>query len=284
MLRISIITVFLLSFYSLVRAQIIFPETKGWSKKNTEVYDAENLWEYIDGAADYYLNYGFVRLDVAEYQRTEEEYFKVEIYQHSSELNAFGIYAYERPSETTFLMLGAEGYIEHSAINFYGKQWYVKIHTHQQDEDAIRAIKDIAGKVSELLGENIVAPTTLSVFPKENIIEHSQKYYPTNFLGLSFLQNAISADYQSGPGKYTFFVLEQDSKELVQEMLLKYFEFVKIEDKLVDGKIYSINDPFNGQVYILLKQNKLFGTIELKDFGIAGKSLEKMANRAVTEH
>ncbi len=284
MLRISLITVFLLSFYNLVRAQIIFPETGGWAKKSTKVYDAEDLWEYIDGAADYYLNYGFVRLDVAEYQRSEEEYFKVEIYQHSSVLNTFGIYAYERPSETTFLKLGAEGYIEHSAINFYGKQWYVKIHTHQQDEDAIRAIKDIAGKISELLGKDIVAPTILQVFPGENLIEHSQKYYPTNFLGLSFLQNAISADYQSGTGKYTLFVLEQDSKELVQKILSKYFEFVKIEDKMVDGKTYSIDDPFNGQVYILLKQNKLLGTIELKDFGIAAKNLENMADRASTGH
>jgi hypothetical protein len=282
MLRISIITVFLLSFYNLVNAQVTFPETKGWSKKNTEVYDVENLWEYIDGAADYYLNYGFVRLDVAEYQRSAEEYFKVEIYQHSSELNTFGIYAYERPSKTTFLMLGAEGYMEHSAINFYGKQWYVKIHTHQKDEDAIRAIKDIAQKVSGLLGENITPPTILQIFPKENLIGHSQKYYPTNFLGLSFLENAISADYQQGTDKYTLFVLEQVSKKLVQEMVLKYFEFVKTGDNLVDGKIYSIDDPFNGQVYILLKQNKLLGTVGLKDHKMADKCLEKLAGKAFT--
>ncbi len=263
--HILIILGFLVPFDILLYGQIDFPEIKGWSKSNPDAYNSETLWEYINGAADYYLSYGFVKLDVMEYQRTEEEYIKLEIYQHNSSLNTFGIYAYERPSETTFLNLGIEGYIEHSSINFYGKKWYVKIHTHQKDDGAIKAIKDIAGKVSELLGEETAPPKELTLFPKESIIEHSEKYYPANYLGMSFFNHALSAEYKDGDDKYTVFIISGESEDLTEKMLSNYFEFTKTQEDIVENKIYTVNDFFNGQVNILLKKNKLIGILDLDE-------------------
>lgn len=260
-----------------VQSQISFPETEGWKLTTTSSYNSETLWEYINGAADYYLNYGFDKLDVAEYQRTDDEYFKLEIYQHSSQLNAFGIYAYERPGETTFLELGAEGYIEHSSINFYGNNWYVKIHSHQKDENAIHALKDIAKKVSELMGKETAQPKELDFLPSENIIAHSEKFYPSNFLGLSFLTNALSADYSLDDKKYTIFLISEKSPKDAETALGKYFEFTKKSDTPTENKIYSINDLFNGQVFIIQNKNKLIGILELKDEEKAKEILAKIS-------
>jgi hypothetical protein len=259
-----------------IQAQINFPETKGWKLSKTSVYNSETLWEYINGAADYYLNYGFTKLDVAEYQRSKDEYIKLEIYQHNNSLNTFGIYAYERPSETTFLELGAEGYIEHSSINFFGKQWYVKIHTHQNDKNAISTIKNLAGKVSEMIGKEIGFPKELNLLPLENKIVHSEKYYSSNFLGMSFFSNAVSADYKIKDNKYSVFIITEKSSETAITTLGKYFEFTKTEFEPGENTIYTVNDLFNGQVNIVQTKNSVIGIVDINDESMAKDILTKI--------
>ena len=47
-----------------------FPDMKGFRKITTyPVYLPENLWDFIDGAADAYLALGFQDLHVAEYKK-----------------------------------------------------------------------------------------------------------------------------------------------------------------------------------------------------------------------
>jgi hypothetical protein len=259
-----------------IQAQINFPETDGWKLSKISSFNTETLWEYINGAADYYLNYGFSRLDVAEYQRSKDEYIKLEIYQHDNSVNTFGIYAYERPSKTTFLELGAEGYIEHSSINFYGNHWYIKIHTHQKDENAISTIKNIAGKVSEMMGKEVSPPDELNLLPSENKVERGEKYYPTNFLGMSFFSNALSADYKIEDNKYSVFIITEKSSEIATTTLGKYFDFTKADFEPEENTIYTVNDLFNGQVNLVQNKNRLFGIIDLEEDVMAKEILNSL--------
>ena len=50
--------------------EVNFPELGGY-KKNTDfpVYSPDNLWDFINGAAETYLAYGFVDVHVAEYKK-----------------------------------------------------------------------------------------------------------------------------------------------------------------------------------------------------------------------
>ena len=48
-------------------------ELPGWSRiTEPEHYEADNLWEYINGQADFFIDYGFVRVDAAEYRSNRE--------------------------------------------------------------------------------------------------------------------------------------------------------------------------------------------------------------------
>jgi hypothetical protein len=46
----------------------LFPVLAGWTQQNAiQKYNPDNLYEYINGAADLYLTYDFQELQVAEY-------------------------------------------------------------------------------------------------------------------------------------------------------------------------------------------------------------------------
>jgi hypothetical protein len=263
-----------------ILAQTTFPEIGGWTRATEiKVYNSDNLWEYIDGAADYYLNYGFSNLEVREYYRTEEEYIKVEIYDQKNAINAFGIYAYERTPDAEFLEIGEEGYIVHSSLNFYTGNYYVKIFSHQSDTATISAIKLLAAKTLQSIATDKETIDELLLLPVEGKMLHSEKYFPTNFLGYGFFSNAISAGYLIDDKKFSVFVIHAASSQGALNMLQEYFDFSKVSEKASENTTFAIEDFFSGPLRLMVQKDYLFGIVELNDSELEQKILNEISAR-----
>ncbi len=258
-------------------SQVIFPEIENWKKsEEPKIYNSETLWECINGAADYYLNYGFEKLEVVEYSLSEDEYIKAEVYAHGNTLNAFGIYAYERPTKTNFFSIGTQGYMQHSALNFYGGIYYIKVHSNQTDEKTIKAIKEIAEKLAEANIQENEKPMIFGLFPDKNKIENSEKYYPSNYLGYDFFNKALEVTYKNGDDKFKLFVINSKDKQQIEKMLTEYFEYVKFEAKLKENEVYEINDMFNDLVVLTYINNTLYGVFDTDNKKTANEYLKKL--------
>ena len=84
-------------------------ELQGWSRStDPETFDADTLWEYINGQADFFIDYGFVRVDTAEYRPDRESGSVVlEVYEMRRPQEAFGIFAAERTSGDRSIEVGS---------------------------------------------------------------------------------------------------------------------------------------------------------------------------------
>ncbi len=81
-----------------------FPEVKEWNLDvGDQVYNPDNLWDLINGAADAYLSYDFRNLYTAVYSDTDDKFVKVYIFKHGDDKNAFGIDSQERNREYIIL-------------------------------------------------------------------------------------------------------------------------------------------------------------------------------------
>ena len=106
----------------------VFPQLKEWQKKGKpDIYTADNLYEYINGAADVFLSYDFQKLVTLTYESKPKQSITIDIYQHSDYRNGFGIYAQERPVTDDYLKIGVQGYYEKGILNFFKGKYYVKI-------------------------------------------------------------------------------------------------------------------------------------------------------------
>lgn len=259
--------------------QVQFPDIENWKKSELKVYTSETLWEYINGAADYYLNYNFEKLEVTEYALTESTYIKAEVYIHNSPLNAFGIYAYERPSKAEFFALGAQGYMQHSALNYFGENFYIKVHSNQTDEETKKTIKIIAGKIAEMNIESSEQPNVFAAFPHEKKIKNSEKYYPHNYLGYDFFHSALEVTYKKNENKFKLFIMQGKNPEDVKTMLQNYFEFVGLDATPEQGKVYEVNDTFNDLVVLILKENSIYGVYDTDDKKTAKAYLKLLSTK-----
>lgn len=248
-----IISAFIFLAATIQAQEIRFPELKGF-KIHTDypVYVRDNLWDFIDGAADAYLALGFVDLHIAEYKKGKNV-IKVEIYRHSDPIMTFGIYASERSPSFRFMDIGAQGYFTDGAINFFKGDYYVKLRTYSKNGKIIQAEESLADDIANMLEGKSEMPPALSMFPSEGRKINEETFINENVLGHSFLNHAFKAQYGNGSADFSIYIIEKQTPEETREMVEKYLALsgISTADGLKDK--YVLKDGFNGTIYLARK-------------------------------
>ncbi len=250
-----------------------FPEISGWKQSGEiQTFVPKTLFEYIDGDADLYVMYDFQELKVAEY-RNKKTSVTVEVYALETPTHAFGIYSQERLPNANLIDIGAQGYIEHKVLNFLAGPYYVKITGYNTGAEDREILLTFATKVSENLGAKGTLPPILSSFPEEGKRKNSEKFINRNFLGYSFLHSAFSADYDLSGKKFKLFVIESADRKDCSEMVEKYLQQSGNAGKNIVEGIYTISDPYQGEVEFHWKGNLIWGALNFTDASLRAKYL-----------
>ncbi|MFW5751763.1 MAG: DUF6599 family protein [bacterium] len=260
----------------IARAEYIeFPVIEGWKKAEiVDVYNPDNLWNIINGAADNFLSYDFRELQVMEYTNPDDNYIRVEVYHHKDKANAFGIYSQERPKDGNYINIGAEGYQVGSTLNFLAGEFYVKISSHDEAQSTKDAVKSIAEKLASELEKSPRFPLILNHFPENGKIERSEQYISKNFLGFGFLHSAFTCEYEIEGNQFRLFVIELPEPEAAQKMLGEYLEFTDQAVEDFEEGYYDVEDPYNGNIKMGYRKNVLWGILDADNPNLAEEFLD----------
>lgn len=218
------------------------------------VFTPDNLWDFINGAADGYNALGFRELNVAEYKKGKDV-IKLEIYRHSDHTMAFGIYASERSASFRFMNLGAQGYKTGGSINFFTGNHYVKIRTYSKKDKTLQAAESLAMRVSQMLGGDVSMPQLLTEFPDQGRKINEEMYIDENVLGHSFLAKAFKASYTSGNDNFDIYLMKPGTAADAFSVAKKYLSSAGIEpDRSEEGK-YVFTDGYNGTIFLSWKND-----------------------------
>lgn len=250
------------------------PGIKGWKPAGeVQVFSPGNLFEYINGAADLYLNYEFRELKVAEYRSDGQASVTVEVYRHKSPLLAFGIYSQERSPAGKFLPIGAQGYSDKGYLNFLIGDAYVKISSYKTGEDDRGVLLQFARAVARNLGGVASLPALLPAFPQEGKKENAEKFILKNFLGYSFLHSGFTADYEIPGKKFQLFIISGKDAADREKMLRDYFKRAgKDWDGSKEGKS-RVADPYHGELDLAWKGAYIWGVLNVSDPATRAKYL-----------
>lgn len=232
---------------------IEFPVLESFKKlTNYPVYTPDNLWDFINGAADNYLAYDFVDLHVAEYKKGRNT-IKIEVYRHSNPTTAFGIYSSERSPSFRFVNLGAQGYINDGIINFFKGNYYVKIRTYSKKEKVLRAAETLSVRTASMLEGDNDMPSALNMFPSEGKKLNEETFVNKSVLGHSFLNKAFRADYEIGTDQFSIFVFRDENPETVRKTAETYLAVTGIDQVGTGDGRFMINDGYNGTIFLAWK-------------------------------
>jgi hypothetical protein len=241
-------------------ASSLMPDVPGWKKAGkADVYQPANLYEYIDGAAELYLSFGFEELAVQNYENGKKMEITVEVYRHRDAAHAFGIYSQEKPPQGPFQAVGAQGYGDTLSFNFTGGPYYVKMSFLGKSPDSAAVLKALAGAVAAHIPPPVALPALLKAFPVKGRVPESEKFTATNFLGQSFLHSAFTADYTAGERTRQMFLLEGKDAADARAMVDKWAALAKAKVP-ADGAL-AFQDPFNGPVQLRFRGRFVWGCV-----------------------
>ena len=190
--------------------QILAPERGPWHRTGPVAsYTADNLHEYIDGAAPFVVSFGFKLLKTASYRRGAETETTVDIYDMGSGDNAFALFRSNSNVEAGPLEVGAEGAGADARIEFWQGPCYVVVSnpTAGEKDEVLALARDLA----QALPPGKALPAYLDLLPTTGRVVHSEKYTPSDYLGHEFLGRTVSARYKAGNREVTLFACRCDA-------------------------------------------------------------------------
>jgi hypothetical protein len=241
----------------------LFPKLDGWQKKGSvEMYAPGNLYEYIDGAAENFLAYGFRQLAVQEYHNPRNQDISAEVYFHGTPENAFGIYGSEKPVAGSYLAVGSQGYGEEGILNFISDAYYVKLNGFDLGPAGGEILKMLAEKIVRAINGRNGLPEILDAFPATGRIPHSERFILSHFLGHEFLGSAFTADYDLQGQKFQLFVMRAGDENEARAILQRYASLDKTEpsQQVLPGDSL-IQDPYNGAVRLRWRGKFIWGAV-----------------------
>ncbi|NVM01720.1 MAG: hypothetical protein HWN67_05270 [Candidatus Helarchaeota archaeon] len=250
-------------------------EVSGWKLKSAlRFFQADNLWELINGAAEGYLVYGFKEMVTSEFinENTKQE-MVIEIYQMKDNNNGFGIYSAERHPDNEFIDIGTQGYTGNMVLNFWKDKYYAKIIGFESSPEVQESLKDLANIIDKKIPEEKKMPEFISYFPQKGLIKSSEKFVSRDFLGHGFLQNGYIADYNIDNKEVKFFFIDCEDEQSAKSSYDKYKGFIGDSGKIV-SEIKNIGDEgfvgedrYYGIITVLKKDKIILGAL-----GVANKT------------
>jgi len=247
-LRILIALLFFLPFIGVSSpSNMLFPEVEGWSvNKSDKVYNPDNLWDLINGAADAYLSYDFQKLHTAEYSNDKGQTVKVYAFRHSTPINTFGIYSQERNTDYEFLDIGAEGFKSPGALYFIKGPYYIQLSTN--DKPLNDKLENLAREIDSAIEEKATLPETLEFLPEKGKVKFSEKYIANDFLGYSYLHSAFIADYNFNDKDFQIFIMVPENKSEANAMLTKFLDKEEYPKDKRKGNTFKVDAKYLGSI------------------------------------
>jgi hypothetical protein len=191
-------------------------------------FQREDLFEYIDGAADQYLQYGFRMVLTADYAvSADSSSITIEIYCMSSPLLAFGIFAAERSAEEPKVDIGTAGYMGANVLNFCKGPYYIKITSFDLKKDMKPWMQEMGRSIAGRIAGDYALPELFSLFPAEDRVATADRYIPLDFLGQSYLKNGYRCDYHDEKcGTYQLYLMPFKDAPAAEDAFAQYKDFL----------------------------------------------------------
>ena len=127
----------------------------GWTPgksgtKYIESFNADNLYEKIDGRAESFLQYGVKGMAYTFYHPTGDPSNELQLYvfEMADALKALGKYGSEKPDEAKVMPVGDEGYTAAGSTLFYAGKYYTQIVSTQDDPKFAAFALELARRVA----------------------------------------------------------------------------------------------------------------------------------------
>jgi len=214
-------------------------------------YDSEGLFEYLNGGAPLYLDFGFEGMVHVRYQLGDDSLSSVtlDIFDMGSDLGAFGLYRSGRPPDAEVRDWGAEGYRSGTVAAAWKGRISIQAQADDDQPELIEAMESLAAQVAKSVAGGTSLPQIIDLLPSGGLVPWSERLVARDLMSHAFLPGGVLATYQVADDEGTLFFSELASGPAVPEAMAglrahheQWGEIGEDIDSIGDGG-FRFNDP-----------------------------------------
>ncbi|MBF0359115.1 MAG: hypothetical protein HQL70_10955 [Magnetococcales bacterium] len=247
-----------------------FPKTWGGLQQigGLRSFDKTNLYEYVNGHAEFFIGAGFLSLTLAEYgfeNRDSEPLVAMELYHMGKPLHAFGTLIDETSQGATPISMGSMGFQSGQDLRFILGPYYIKISAFTDDIDLEKGAVALEESMRGAMEPIKDSDSLVFDFPDFGRII-STRFIKENYLGLDFLGNVLERTFQRDGSSEQFksFIFMADAEKVAQtHKNLNAFlqnDGIEYSETEVEGmSIVRVSDPYEGDWFFVPFEKRLIG-------------------------
>lgn len=156
------------------------PEVCGWKPAGPdEVYDAETLYDYIDGGAEVYRSFNVQHVFARRYAKNGAQDIIADVFDMGSSEDAFGAYHHDM-REGQNAGIGQESEYLEGALAFWKGPYFVSIIAFDETEDSKQALLDLGRAIADAIRDEGSPPDMLKLLPQDRLIASQVRYLHTH--------------------------------------------------------------------------------------------------------
>jgi hypothetical protein len=203
-------------------------EAAGWKWDGKEMkYNSKTLFDYMDGAAELYLTYGFQNLTVRRFEKSKQPPIIVELYEMASPEDAYGLFSFERQDDAAGIGQGSE--FGGGLLRFWKGKYFVSIYADGEGAGVESAILKVGRDVANSIPATGPEPKLIGFIPGKELglVDKTVRYLKShvllnqrffiahqNILNLGRKTEAVMAQYLQDRQKAQLLLIRYpDSKE-----------------------------------------------------------------------
>jgi hypothetical protein len=213
-----------------------------------ENYNADNLYEKIDGKVPLYLEASFKELTTQRFAETSDPNLWMELYVYDMGTlrNAFSVYGVQKRADSEAFASMQFAYKSGNALYFVHGKYYIELVGSSESDELFKAITEVARRIqTNLAVDRDSEIAELAFFPQENLVPGSFKLYPANAFGFEKLTDVFTARYKSGEKIITAFISKRADLKEAEATAESYRKFLtengavikNTDNKMLVGKI-----------------------------------------------
>ncbi len=225
----------------------------GWTQDGAlRTYVPDNLFEYMDGNAEGYIQYNFQEMKGVTCKKGEVT-FVVDVSDMGDPDFAYGFFTSNRDLRQPMFQVGSGGQIVPRRMIFAKGKYYLEIAANPEG-DHTSDLKQWAAALEKIVPGGGTVPPALAWFPAEKQV--SLRLVPESVLGLRLLKRGYVAQYDFGKA----FVVLEDTPESAGDVMGKLkARFGETMPARLADEAFQATDKYLGRLCVFRKGKYIGG-------------------------
>jgi len=225
----------------------------GWTQQGeARSFEAENLFEYMDGNAEGYILYGFQTMHGVTCVKGGVT-LVIDVSNFGDKDSAFGMFSANRDLRLPAARLGMGGQIVPRRAIFTKGQYYLEIAANPEG-DHTTTLQAWTAALEKSVEGSSDPPQALSWFPSEK--QQSLRLVPESVLGIRILKRGYVAQYDLGKAFAVTEASADSAKALMEKLRARFGETAAVS---IADEGFQVNDRYLGQICVFRKGRYVAG-------------------------